>query len=897
MNEWVLRIKDFSNHYPKKVINKANISQSPSAPLQRSESSHTSSDSREDRKWVKPTFQKNQSVIENRFSDRKRLLGSQEEVIEEIPFKSLEDTSIKSSLEIERSNETGVNDPQAPIMKSRPLSTSMGRGQMKARNPQPNINLNSGNNLGDSPNVNRNPNIPKPNSNPNLNINAPRQNPNFSQVKPNSSPDLSNTQSNNSPNINRNPNSNVNPNNPNPGSPVNANRPQNANPNGPNSPLNPNLNPNPNRNPNQRPNIPNMLGNRNPNPNMNPNNAGNPQNQPSSNGPNNRGLNPRSPNPNPNPNNGNPNPNNNNNHNGNSNPNQNPNQQRFNPNMKRGSNPNPNPNSSPPNANNANANTDQQDSNAIEKNMIGRKNLFSSEGAIHRRPSPEGPNSGERVKSCNNSVVQRGLSPNSGGRQMSGAWSNPAPQSSDNLSLESDPNSSPPKTRAVSMSPNAGKEVSFAFENSKLSSSGSLVKTKPSLQSMSALSMSSITEYKTSQVPTQARRAPPSRLNKSTNEDQGNNDNDKAKLSERDPSNILVSGMVQTTNGDRSFKCLLEVTERTIFMLDLGSSCTSNNNFPIRDCEIKNLPPNKFQVAYNNDIFVFQPNNFDPWKNWLEKLEIEMKLSSISSLSNANSVQSTTGYLMKLEKDKKSWSRYWAALQDRTLLFYKNEKAKEPISKYVLQNLVLRFNETDTQNFVFDIVLADITITLESSNQINLTKWIRAFNSARKRKSLSFNDNISKTGYLMYCDKKVSTEPVKYWSELSGIKLRFYEDDTETKLSKEISLEFCVIHPSVSEDEFEISAITNDIAQSFTLKAESKEVISSWVSLMKKGKLRYWQSDIDRLPDITSRGYLMKAGRNKNKWGRRWFVLTENFLLYFKTTKVIFLLFSRFIHY
>jgi hypothetical protein len=211
------------------------------------------------------------------------------------------------------------------------------------------------------------------------------------------------------------------------------------------------------------------------------------------------------------------------------------------------------------------------------------------------------------------------------------------------------------------------------------------------------------------------------------------------------------------------------------------------------------------------------------------------------------------------------------------------------MNKIVLQgDMVLRFNETDTHSYIFDIVMQDVTLTLESSNHINLTKWIRTFNNARKRKSLNFSESLMKKGHLLLIDKKVGNKPIPYWFSLSGVKLKYFEDEKEAKLVGETSLEYCTIH-TVAENQFEITASYNDVSRSYLLQTEGKESLSSWVSLIKKAKLRYWQTDLERLPDTTSRGYLMKAGRNKNKWERRWFVLTENFLLYFKSPKVCFI--------
>ena len=112
-------------------------------------------------------------------------------------------------------------------------------------------------------------------------------------------------------------------------------------------------------------------------------------------------------------------------------------------------------------------------------------------------------------------------------------------------------------------------------------------------------------------------------------------------------------------------------------------------------------------------------------------------------------------------------------------------------------------------------------------------------------------------------------------------------------------MEYSVVFAPNSENQFEITASNNDFMQSFLLQADSKENTQQWISILKQAKIRYWHMDIDRLPDSTSRGYLMKSGRNKSKWNRRWFVLTDNFLLYFKTPKVIFylLLFINYYYY
>lgn len=143
------------------------------------------------------------------------------------------------------------------------------------------------------------------------------------------------------------------------------------------------------------------------------------------------------------------------------------------------------------------------------------------------------------------------------------------------------------------------------------------------------------------------------------------------------------------------------------------------------------------------------------------------------------------GYLLKYEKDKKTYQRLWSVLQEQTLFFYQqrsvrlffprffplflsmltNDRLREQEKKLVggmkIGNAMLRLNEVENDNFQFELVGTDETLLLEASDMIDLHSWQRALHSARadKKTTSAFLENVQKTGKLICFGRYNST----YW--------------------------------------------------------------------------------------------------------------------------------------
>lgn len=141
---------------------------------------------------------------------------------------------------------------------------------------------------------------------------------------------------------------------------------------------------------------------------------------------------------------------------------------------------------------------------------------------------------------------------------------------------------------------------------------------------------------------------------------------------------------------DFTHKILVEISTKSIFLFD--NDANDSNiiyQFPIQDCRIRNGElSNKFHILHQSESYIFQTNNEETCKYWIEAfkkaqseywklasskadndLEVSRKISVITT-----EMQTQSGYLMKYDKDKKIWMRFWFSLQDKILSCLKNEK-------------------------------------------------------------------------------------------------------------------------------------------------------------------------------------------------------------------------------
>ena len=141
---------------------------------------------------------------------------------------------------------------------------------------------------------------------------------------------------------------------------------------------------------------------------------------------------------------------------------------------------------------------------------------------------------------------------------------------------------------------------------------------------------------------------------------------------------------------DFTHKILVEISTKSIFLFD--NDVNDSNiiyQFPIQDCRIRNGETSrKFQILNGSESYIFQTINEEGCKNWIEafkkaqseywkiasskadnNLEVSRKISVIPTESLQNS-----GYLMKYDKDKKIWVRFWFNLQDKIFSYFKSEK-------------------------------------------------------------------------------------------------------------------------------------------------------------------------------------------------------------------------------
>ena len=192
----------------------------------------------------------------------------------------------------------------------------------------------------------------------------------------------------------------------------------------------------------------------------------------------------------------------------------------------------------------------------------------------------------------------------------------------------------------------------------------------------------------------------------------------------------------------------------------------------------------------------------------------------------------------------------------------------------------------------FEVAKLDSTITLEASSIEDMRRWVRAINSAKSKKNSIFDEENfqTKKGKLTITNFGDAPE-TSFWFVLSSTKLRIYVDQSESQLVGSIPIEYSVVRSSEDDSNFEIFNTIDKT--SYIIRVEDKNEIKDWLKQLKLAKLRYWQSAKDDKKDVlvdefSNRGYLMKCSPHRNRWDRRWFVIKDEFLLYFKTPKVNF---------
>merc|ERR1712137_1127227 len=199
----------------------------------------------------------------------------------------------------------------------------------------------------------------------------------------------------------------------------------------------------------------------------------------------------------------------------------------------------------------------------------------------------------------------------------------------------------------------------------------------------------------------------------------------------------------------------------------------------------------------------------------------------------------------------------------------------------------MRKDEAD-DTFQFEIVGKEETLILEASDCVDLRTWQRALHSSSRvnlRQSVMIID-VTHSGLLINSGRQ---DTMKNFYILSNYKLEWYaEDDDERKIPLgSIGIENCTFcdyyDPEKQYQDVKLMFLVCSPSQKdLCLTAESIEEKRMWLNQLKKSKLQYWNypSNLTNI-SFDNRGFLWKiVGKRKH---RRWFLLNNIYLLYFKT--------------
>ena len=263
--------------------------------------------------------------------------------------------------------------------------------------------------------------------------------------------------------------------------------------------------------------------------------------------------------------------------------------------------------------------------------------------------------------------------------------------------------------------------------------------------------------------------------------------------------------------------------------------------------------------------------------------------------------------------------RYLFLLRGKTLYYYLSEYYEDLVGLLEIGDAMIRINES-ADAFQFEVIGKRETFFLEACDNIDLRSWHLALHTARvqqqkiatQRESVTApnplhqtsqtqqqqqqqqqNSNISSESSIIVQHKGILTiigrNELNYLYYLNGPNLSWYlpeDEELSTKIGS-INIEnstFCdFFDPEITNQQEQSGfQICNPNSKDLVLVAESADEKRNWLNQLKKAKLQYWQSPINT-DTFDNRGFLWKIVGKKKL--RRWFVLNDLYLLFFKSPK------------
>jgi len=246
------------------------------------------------------------------------------------------------------------------------------------------------------------------------------------------------------------------------------------------------------------------------------------------------------------------------------------------------------------------------------------------------------------------------------------------------------------------------------------------------------------------------------------------------------------------------------------------------------------------------------------------------------------------GYLFRLERDRKTWNRYYAILSPPILWLYKSDSDVLPCGKIDVSGSEITSACLDGEDdFQFFVNTKQIGSQFDAADPLDFQSWMTNLKKVANPNLLDFNVDLpSHRGHLIVKLHNTNTLEKSFWFTISKQStLEWYTNETEKTPTGSISLDYARFNPLVDGTSFEILNPKNP-PQKLLLVATSEVSRGEWIQKLHLAKFQYWKSNPGipcPTPGFFNRGYLMKY--ESKKWVRRWCIVHHELLLFYKNPK------------
>ncbi|CAI2197321.1 10635_t:CDS:2, partial [Funneliformis geosporum] len=267
-----------------------------------------------------------------------------------------------------------------------------------------------------------------------------------------------------------------------------------------------------------------------------------------------------------------------------------------------------------------------------------------------------------------------------------------------------------------------------------------------------------------------------------------------------------------------------------------------------------------------------------------------------------------SGYLNKKQERRKNWKRRWFVLRSTKLAYYKSDKEYE-LLKILDMNDVHSVAEVKLKNKlnVFYIVTSKRTYYVQAANKEELDEWVEAINKVKKVQEEEFlyedtgsqadsEDMSEKTPSVLRISTQLATQQVK--SPLSGSTSPVLNNSLALSPEKTTAAIDIPSRTQLQSSDYNAEGGHSFASASSYTSAGSIPNISSSPSSPVAGQYAKDSSDptassedeegyedmVDEIDDgrIIHKGFVYKLDRYKKIWKKRWFVLKNDRLFYYK---------------